>query len=392
MVRLILLLTLLIATVIAAPYLLDNEGYVMIAAGGYVIDATATAALLMVIGFYFVLLAIEAIVGKFSHGLGWFYRYHQRKAKQQTEQALLALASGDFKRAQTLTLKAVKKSALPALNYLAAAQSAQGLGDSKKRDEYLVLAHEHSTHDSLAITLTQAKLHIEQQEFEQALSILTNLHDKQPKHKVVLSLLKQVCLQRQEWGQLLTLIPQLQKQKLLTPTAADELRTQCHFNYLQEVATQQGSVGLMDTWSKLPKVLKHDGRYLAEVATLLMQRNDHESAYLLVMDALGNEFYPELVSLTPQLQRGDYHSLIERLKRLQQSRKGSGLLAVSIGQLLVKEARWEEAVSELTQGIKQVPSINAFAALAKAYEKLQRNEDANATYKQSLQFSLQVSA
>ena len=65
---------------------------------------------------------------------------------------------------------------------------------------------------------------------------------------------------------------------------------------------------------------------------------------------------------------------------------------MSIGQLLVKEARWEEAVSELTQGIKQVPSINAFAALAKAYEKLQRNEDANATYKQSLQFSLQVSA
>ncbi|MFT7684523.1 MAG: HemY protein [Moritella dasanensis] len=390
MVRFIVLIALLLAGAIGAPYLMGNKGYVMIAAGDYIIDATVSSAVIMVIGFYFGLLAIEALINKLTYSLGWFNRFHQARAKIQTEKGILALASGDFKKAETLTLKAAKKSQVPVLNYLAAAQSAQGLGNEGKRDEYLLLAHKNANNNTLAVEITQAKLQVEQQQFEQAFASLSALHDKYPKHKVVLALFKNVCIERKEWGQLLALIPQLQKQKLLTSNETDELRKHSHFEHLGEVAKQQGSTGLLDTWSALPKTLKHDGRYLAETASLLMGRNDDQSAYLLIMDALSHELYPELVSLTPTLNLTDYHALIERLKRLQQTREGSGLLAVCIGQLMVKEGRWSEAAEELSQGISQSPSTSAYVALAQAYEKLGRVNEANTTYKQSLSYHQQT--
>jgi HemY protein len=389
MVRFIVLIALLLAGAIGAPYLMGNKGYVMIAAGDYIIDATVSSAVIMVVSFYFALLAIEALINRLTHSLGWFNRYHQARAKIQTEKGILALASGDFKRAETLTLKAAKKAQVPVLNYLAAAQSAQGLGNKAKRDEYLLLAHKNANKNTFAVELTQAKLQVEQLQFEQAFASLSSLYDQHPKNKVVLALFKNVCIERKEWGQLLNLITPLQKQKLLSASEADELRKSSHFQHLGEVAKQQGSTGLLDTWSSLPKTLKHDGRYLAETASLLMSRNDDQSAYLLIMDALGNEFYPELITLTSQLNLTDHHALIERLKRLQQSREGSGLLAVSIGQLMVKEGRWSDAAKELSQGITQAPSTSAYAALALAYEKLGRINDANATYKQSLSYHQQ---
>ncbi|CED58083.1 Uncharacterized enzyme of heme biosynthesis [Moritella viscosa] len=390
MVRFIVLIALLLAGAIGAPYLMGNKGYVMIAAGDYVIDATVSSSVVMIIAFYFTLLGFEALINKLIHSLGWFNRYHQARAKIQTEKGILALASGDFKQAETLTLKAAKKAQVPVLNYLAAAQSAQGLGNEEKRDEYLLLAHKNADKNILAVEITQAKLQIEQQQFEQAFASLSALHDKHPKHKVVLTMFKAVCIERKEWGQLLSLIPTLQKQKLLTSGEADELRKHSHFEHLGEVAKQQGSTGLLDTWSSLPKALKHDGRYLAETVNLLMGRNDHQSAYLLMMDALSNELYPELISLTPKLNISDYHALIERLKRLQKTREGSGLLAVCIGQLMVKEGRWSEAVEELSQGISQSPSTSAYTALAHAYEKLGLVNDANATYKKSLSYHQQA--
>lgn len=386
MVRFIILLALLLAGAIGAPYLMGNKGYVMISAGDYVIDATVSSAVIMVIGFYFALLAIEALINKLTYSLGWFNRFHQARAKIQTEKGILALASGDFKKAETLTLKAAKKAPVPVLNYLAAAQSAQGMGNEKKRDAYLLLAHENAANNTLAVEITQAKLQVEHHQFEQAFASLSALHNKYPKHKMVLTLFKDVCIERKEWGQLLALIPQLQKQKLLTSSEIDTLRKDSHFQHLGEVAKQQGSTGLLDTWSALPKILKHDGSYLAETARLLMERNDHQSAYLLIMDALSNEFYPELIRLTPKLNLTDYHTLIERLKRLQQSREGSGLLAVCIGQLMVKEGSWSDAVEELSQGINQSPSTSAYVALAQAYEKLGRVNEANTIYKQSLNY------
>lgn len=386
MVRFIILLALLLAGAIGAPYLMGNKGYVMISAGDYVIDATVSSAVIMVIGFYFALLAIEALINKLTYSLGWFNRFHQARAKIQTEKGILALASGDFKKAETLTLKAAQKAPVPVLNYLAAAQSAQGMGNEKKRDAYLLLAHENAANNTLAVEITQAKLQVEHHQFEQAFASLSALHNKYPKHKMVLTLFKDVCIERKEWGQLLALIPQLQKQKLLTSSEIDTLRKDSHFQHLGEVAKQQGSTGLLDTWSALPKILKHDGSYLAETARLLMERNDHQSAYLLIMDALSNEFYPELIRLTPKLNLTDYHTLIERLKRLQQSREGSGLLAVCIGQLMVKEGSWSDAVEELSQGINQSPSTSAYVALAQAYEKLGRVNEANTIYKQSLNY------
>lgn len=389
MIRFLVFLIILAAGIFVAPNLMGNQGYVMINAGELVIDATVTSSIIMILGFYFALLAIETLVNRFFYGLGWFNRHSKAKAKKQTETGILALASGDFKKAENLTLKAANKSQAPVLNYLAAAESAQQLGNEKNRDNYLRLAYENADSNNLAVGITQAKLQIKQQQFEQALASLTQLHEQHPKHKVIMTLLKDVYVERQEWIALLALIPKLQKQKLLDKQAADKLTEQCHFNSLAQIAKQQGSTGVLDTFSKLPKALKKDEKYMLEVASQLIKRNDHQAAYLLVMDALAKEFYPDLVALTAQLEISDFHPLIERLRLLQKSREGSGLLATTIGQLLVKESRWQDAITELNKGISQSPSLAAYSALATAYEKTNKPGEASNVYKQGFAYSLQ---
>lgn len=390
MIRFLVFLAILLAGVIGAPYLMGNQGYVMISAGNFVIDATVSSAVLMVVGFYFAILAIEAICNKIFYSLGWLSRHNKKKAKTLTEKGILALASGDFKKAEKLTIKAVSKSQVPVLNYLAAAESAQNLGQEKDRDEYLRLAHENAKTNTLAVDITQAKLQIKQKQFEFALASLTRLHEQHPKHKVVLTLLKDVYLERQEWKALLALLPKLQKQKVLTVEEVSALRDECYFNSLAQIANQEGSTGLLNTFSKLPKIHKNNEDYMVEVVKQLMGRNDHQSAYMLIMDALSRDFYPELIKISPQLDVTDRHPLIERLRVLQKSREGSGLLAVVIGQLLAKESRWDEALKELALGIQQVPSLPAYAALAQTYEKLNKPAEAKNVYKTGFEFSLEA--
>jgi len=389
MVRFLVFLILLAAGIFAAPYLMGNQGYVMINAGDYVIDATVTSSIVMILGFYFALLAIEAIVNRVFYGLGWFGRHNKAKAQKQTETGILALASGDFKKAESLTLKAATRSQAPVLNYLAAAESAQQLGHEKNRDEYLRLAYENADTNTLAVGITQAKLQIKQQQFELALASLIQLHDQHPKHKVIMMLLKDVYLERAEWVALLSLLPKLQKQKLLDKQEVDELTERCHFNGLAQVAKQQGSTGVLDTFSKLPKALKKDEKYMHEVAIQLIKRNDHQAAYMLIMDALAKDFYPELIAITTKLDITDFHPLIERLRLLQKSREGSGLLATTIGQLFAKESRWQDAITELNKGISQTPSLAAYSALAAAYENTNKPAEAGNIYKQGFAFSLQ---
>ena len=89
-------------------------------------------------------------------------------------EGLTKVIEGDWKQAEKLVIKSAKHSDAPLLNYLAAAEAAQGQGDASQRDEYLKLAAEVDG-QSLAVALTRAKLQYRQQQFEQAVATLQDI-------------------------------------------------------------------------------------------------------------------------------------------------------------------------------------------------------------------------
>ena len=76
-----------------------------------------------------VLLAVEWLLRRIFrtgvHTRGWFVGRKRRRARKQTEQALLKLAEGDYQQVEKLMSKNADHAEQPVVNYLLAAEAAQ---------------------------------------------------------------------------------------------------------------------------------------------------------------------------------------------------------------------------------------------------------------------------
>ncbi len=67
----------------------------------------------------------------------WFVGRKRRRARKQTEQALLKLAEGDYQQVEKLMSKNADHAEQPVVNYLLAAEAAQQRGDEARANQHL---------------------------------------------------------------------------------------------------------------------------------------------------------------------------------------------------------------------------------------------------------------
>ncbi len=394
MIKLAILITVLILGMIAGPEIAGNKGYVLISWAPYTIETSVTSALIIAILFYLALLIIEWILGKIF-GLGrssrnWFGSRKTKKARKETVAGMLAMAEGDFKNAERLVAKSAKGSETPVLNYLTAAQAAQALGDETRRDDYLRQANEESTSRSIAVDITQAKLQIEQKQLEQALATLTGLQGSYPKHKLVLSLLRQVYEELGEWKKLIDLIPTLTKLNILTEQEAEALQQKAYIKLFKRTASNDGSNGITLLWKKMPRKLKQDSVLVKAVCHALMDTSDHDGAFNLLSEKLRKQYSDELVPLFSQFRVSNYQEVIDVLESFL-SRDGNNPILNSIcGRIMMQADQVENAKEKLTRSMALGESNpQDCAILAGILENEGQSEEARQLYRQGLELSLQ---
>ena len=93
MLKVLLLFILLIAGIVLGPMLAGHQGYVLIQTDNYNIETSVTGLTIILILGVVVLFAIEWILRRIfrtgAHTRGWFVGRKRRRARKQTEQALL---------------------------------------------------------------------------------------------------------------------------------------------------------------------------------------------------------------------------------------------------------------------------------------------------------------
>ena len=98
MLKVLLLFALLIAGIVFGPMMAGHQGYVLIQTDNYNIETSVTNLVIMLILAMLVLFAIEWLLRRIFHTgartRGWFTGRKRRRARKQTEQALLKLAEG----------------------------------------------------------------------------------------------------------------------------------------------------------------------------------------------------------------------------------------------------------------------------------------------------------
>ncbi|GAB6263475.1 tetratricopeptide repeat protein [Photobacterium sp. CCB-ST2H9] len=391
MIKLLLLVVALIAGLIFGPMLAGNQGYVLISAANQTLEMSLTTLILLVVvlfGLFFLLEnLVKWLLSLSSVTRGWFSGRQSRKARQLTSSGLVKVLEGDWKQAEKLVVKSASHSDTPLLNYLAAAEAAQGQGQLHQRDEYLRQASELDS-ESLAVALTRARLQCRQHQYEEAVATLQDMKSAHPRNPLLLELLKQCYLELEDWPALLGLIQPLKKYSTLSDEQADKLQEKAECGLMAQIAQHSGSDGLMGHWNSLNRKARQNPVLVACFVREMCARNADSEAYTVLREALRKKIEPQLISLMPTLKLTDYHPAIVTLQDLLRYDSGNATTHSALGQLYLREGKYPEARTHLEKAIELHPTVVDYSYLVETLEKLNDKAAAHRLSREGLALAL----
>lgn len=372
MIRTLLLFLLLGGAMVMGPLVAGNKGYVLIALGEYTIEMSVVSAALFGVLLYVLLLLVENLLGRLfslhSRTRMWLHHRRRRQGQQQTLAGALALAEGRFEQAEALMLKGAGESEQPLLNYISAAEAAEAQGESERRDRYLQQAEEEHPNARLALGLIRARSQLRRNELIAAEQTLLTLQADYPQHRTVLTLLKECLLSRSQWSSLLSLLPQLQKLKLITAAEFSALQKQIYPALFAEKGNTLGKEGVLALWRELPKSLRHEPELLDALIQQLITMGAEADAEELLQESLRKHFQPALLPLAAKLQHPG--SALTQLVEKLQSQLPETERAATMGFIYLQQKAYAQAQSALEQALQQQPTNRAvLLGLAKTMEQ-----------------------
>lgn len=178
MLKVLLLFVLLLAGIVVGPMIAGHQGYVLIQTDTYNIETSVTGLAIILIVAMVVLFAIEWLLRRLfrtgTHTRGWFAGRKRRRARKQTEQALLKLAEGDYQQVEKLMSKNADHAEQPVVNYLLAAEAAQQRGDEARANQHLERAAELAGNDTIPVEITRVRLQLARTKITQRVTAWTN--------------------------------------------------------------------------------------------------------------------------------------------------------------------------------------------------------------------------
>ena len=179
----------LVVSALAANFLLQDPGSVVITFRGMIIEMSVfVLGLLIALLFFSIWLVAKLLRAprKLGEAAG---RYRSGRAGQRLTRGVIEVAEGNFAKGERLLARAAGVSEAPLLNYLQAARAAHLLGQDERRDTWLKQAYENLPGAANAVLLTQAELQLDQEQYEQALATLRKIEESAPNHSHALMLL-----------------------------------------------------------------------------------------------------------------------------------------------------------------------------------------------------------
>lgn len=353
---LIILVALLLGTGLSLGLAYDL-GYIRISLGNYLIETNFWVGLGLVVVLVLLSIFLVGMFRRFRHSTGlvasWVARGNERRARRRTTKGLLALAEGNWPRAQKLLASSADHADTPLINYLAAAQAAFESGDHDAEDDMLRKAFESTPGSSLAVGLTQAQLQLAGNRLEQALATLLRLRKESPHHPFVLKLLKNTYLRLEDWRELSGLLPELRKRSVLSEKELDELERQVWHNLLERAAEDcerqrhddpdASLEPLTRLWDELPKFVRKDEYTIRDYAGHLARLGDEAQAETLLRKVLRNHWSDELINLFGRLKGDQPEEQLLIAEQWLKDRPNNPELLLALGRLSLRNELWGKA-------------------------------------------------
>lgn len=339
------LATLLVAAALAAAISSDS-GYVLIAFGNYTLETTVWIGLLLllVILVLMYLLAMLLYRGQ-RYGSAWSRWQQDRsshRGRRQTLRGLMAFHEGQYARARHLLDRAAEASDQPLLNHLMAARASSELGDREQTLLYLHRAERTSARNALVFALTKAELLLAQEQYDDAWETLQPVRKQARRNPLLLRLLKDVCVARQDWPELLRVLPDLRRYRVLPEADIEALETDAAVRLLgtrDNAATET----LRARWAQLPKSAQRQPGAVAAYAQALANAGAADQAEQMLRAAIKRDWNTGLVDLYGRLDGSEPARQLATAESWRAEHGHDATLLRTLGRLSLRNQLWGKA-------------------------------------------------
>ncbi|WMS86132.1 heme biosynthesis HemY N-terminal domain-containing protein [Pleionea litopenaei] len=364
--RLFYFLCAIVIGAVLAYIIKDQHGYVLIAWGKTTIEMRLWLGAFLLISFTIAVIFLSWILLTVKRSgrrvKRWTAQRGSQKSRGQTINGLIALTEGHWTKAEQFFQKANEKSDSRLINYILAAKAAQEQGNYKARDLYLQKASEWEPDASIAVSVTQADLQFESEQYEQALATLSQLWSQKRRHPYVLKLLAKCYVQLNDWSSLYDLLPQLKKQQIFSNEVFSSIEQECLINFIHSSANK-GCEHLQTVWQQLQSDYQKREDLVECFATYLIQFGANAEAEMVLRTALKRRYSAKLIYRYGKANGRDAKSQLAFAETFKEQGARDWQCLLSLGQLSYRNELWGKANSYLEQALNLHPDLEVLRLL-----------------------------
>lgn len=368
----LLLIAFVTALALGSVFYVD-AGYVLLSWDTYTYESSVWVFLLVLalisVVLYFVFRSLLILLGSDWRFNEWRKRKRGLRANTQTTRGLLALAEGQWRRAERNLTANAKDAGHPLINYLAAARAAYEQGKDDTADEWLKAASKSTAGSDLAVGITQVQLLQSRNQYEQALAVLVNLREKHPRHAYLLKLLVKTLQELEDWVSLNELLPVLRKATKIPEDKIKELEEKVAIQLMKK-ARHSPAQNIGRVFDALNSSTKHSLPVLSFYVEMLVEMGKEDQAITVLRDNLKQVWHDDLVCTYGKLKGNDDAGQLLFAEKQLPERPNDAILLLTLGRLSLRMNNLEKAKEYLETGlrIKRLPELHAEMAKVKLLE------------------------
>ncbi|HIP95377.1 MAG TPA: heme biosynthesis protein HemY, partial [Leucothrix sp.] len=301
--------------------------------------------LLGLIGFY-----ISFSLIKFFFGLRKRLRNRKiakltSKASQDLTDGLVQFSEGHWEQSEKILLSNVNYSKTPSLNYLVAARSAHMQEAFERRDAYLKTASEQGGDVQTAVSVSQAEMQFSGGQLEQARATLVRLLETAPKHPYAIKLLARVYFKQEDWKNLFSLLPDLNKQGLIKPEDREKYEATALKGIFLTLAQNGDKQQLQALWKRLPADIKEKPQAVLLYCQALSDVGDTNTSDKLLVASLNKNWDEKLVERYGKIEHEALGAAIKTGEKWLLKYEKSPMLLLTLARLHRKYQLWGKSKS-----------------------------------------------
>lgn len=391
---LLLILLLIVGVMALGKVMQEVPGYVMIAINKTTLEMNLWVAILSLLVFLllarwaFRLLRLSWRLTRPALGIR-----SAESASRLANRGMLAYMRGEHEKAQRWLLRSAKKSPMPLVNLLAAADSAQALGDTQKALGFLDKAKPSLGEQSVTMALARAEIMRRAGDQQARLETLLEANEQHANHPMVRDRLCDTYIELERWPEVREMLPQLRQQ--LPRERWRELQGKlviADLNGLQKqlagASAEEASRKLQMFWLEQASRIQQIPEVASQYARSLIMVGDTKEAELTVRKFLKNHWQKDMVLYYGLMETSDAIDQLTHAEGWLKRHRNDATLLLTLARLSMRNHLWDKAQAYYEQSIEAEPSREAYSELARLLTHLGDYRNSGLVYRDALRLDV----